>query len=85
MKRIILAFTFFASTAYAGLDVTAYSGLVNVESPSLASDKSPQDKNQITLSPVGFPERFVGLESGKTYRFRESFDFRAGSYSGCNM
>ncbi|RKF30716.1 hypothetical protein BCY88_12565 [Paraburkholderia fungorum] len=70
--------------AHAGLDVTAYSGLTIVESPVVASDGIPQGNSQVVLSPVDFPERFRGLESGKVYHFSSSFDFRAGSYSGYN-
>ncbi|WP_322013514.1 hypothetical protein [Paraburkholderia sp. J12] len=87
MKRILLLpiLFLFASMAHAGLDVTAYSGLTNVESPVLSSDGRPQGKNQVILSPVDFPERFQGLESGKVYQFKSSFDFRAGSYLGYNI
>ncbi|WP_155420373.1 hypothetical protein [Burkholderia cepacia] len=86
MKRVLvpLILSLFASVAYAGLDVTAYSGLKRVEFPTLSSDGEPQGKNQVILSPVDFPERFRGLESGKVYQFDSSFDFRAGSYSGYN-
>jgi hypothetical protein len=86
MKRTLtsLILFLFASAAHAGLDITAYSGLTIVESPVLSSDGMPQEKNQVILSPVDFPERFRGLESGKVYQFGSSFDFRAGSYSGYN-
>lgn len=57
-----------------------------MESPVLSSDGRPKGSNQlIFLSPVNFPQRFRGLESGKVYQFKSSFDFRAGSYSGYNI
>ncbi|WP_175948106.1 hypothetical protein [Burkholderia pyrrocinia] len=86
MKRTLpfLILFMFASVARAGLDITAYSGLVIVESPALSSDGAPQGKNQVILDPGNFPDRFRGLEAGKVYQFASSFDFRAGSYSGYN-
>jgi len=87
MKRALFSpiLFLFTSVAHAGLDVTAYSGLTVVDSPVLSSDGWPQAKNQVILSPVDFPDRFRGLESGKVYQFGSSFDFRAGSYSGYNI
>lgn len=86
MKQALLSVILFicASAARAGLDVTAYSGLVIVESPAVLSDGTYQGKDQITLDPGNFPDRFRGLEVGKVYQFTSSFDFRAGSYSGYN-
>ncbi|PCE34176.1 hypothetical protein [Burkholderia ubonensis] len=86
MKQALLSLILFlfASAAHAGLDITAYSGLTIVESPHLSSDGMPQGENQVILDPGSFPDRFRGLESGKVYQFKSSFDFRAGSYSGYN-
>jgi hypothetical protein len=71
--------------ALAGLDVSAYSKLVEVEHPVLDADGFPKDaEHEIRLSPVDFPERFEGLKADAVYRFGESFDFRAGSYTGYN-
>ncbi|UXU89090.1 hypothetical protein [Burkholderia sp. S-53] len=87
MNQTLLAVLLFmcASAAHAGLDVTAYSGLVIVESPVMSSDGMPQGKDQVTLDPGNFPDRFRGLEAGKVYQLTSSFDFRAGSYSGYNV
>ena len=73
-----------ATPAHAGLDITAYESLTIVKSPKLTADGEPQGANQVLLSAVDFPERIQGLESGKVYRFKTSFEFRAGSYSGYN-
>lgn len=86
MKNVFIFLTILLATssAEAGLDITAYRNLTIVKSPRLTSDGIPEGKNQIILSPSGFPERFQGLESGKVYKFKSNFEFRAGSYSGYN-
>ena len=71
----------FSSATQAGLDVTAYEKLAVIK---VAKIDQSQDENTITLTPVEFPERFLGLNSDTPYHFKSSFDFRAGSYSGYN-
>lgn len=70
--------------AHAGLDVAAYEGLAIVPSPQLDRDGMPKALNEIILSPTHFAERFAGLKAGAVYRYKASFEFRAGSYSGYN-
>ena len=73
-----------ATTASAGLDVTAYTQLSIVASPKLTTDGEPVSPNEFVLSAGPFPERFSGLSDGKVYTAPGSFEFRAGSYSGYN-
>jgi hypothetical protein len=69
----------------AGLDISAYSNLLEVANPVLDEDGFPKDtEHEVLLRPVDFPERFKGLKTGAVYRFSKSFEFRAGSYSGYN-
>jgi hypothetical protein len=74
---------FWSTDALAGLDVTAYGKLVPLKSMRV-DDPAVADKPGLVALQAGeMPERFEGLREG-VYRFRKSFDFRAGSYSGYN-
>ncbi len=86
MRRLMIVFAIALcpASAIAGLDVTAYSGLVEVPNADVDKDGVPKAKDMVRLSPVDFPERFKDLKSGAIYRFKKQFDFRAGSYSGYN-
>jgi hypothetical protein len=86
MRRFMIAFliAIYPAAALAGLDVTAYSELVEVPNAAVDKDGIPTAKDMVRLSPVDYPERFKGLKPQAIYRFKKQFDFRAGSYSGYN-
>jgi hypothetical protein len=67
-----------------GLDITAYRRVEEVPSPELDADDFPVDWKCQTrfLDNTDFPGRFEGLKAEAIYAFADSFDFRAGSYSG---
>jgi len=86
MRRTLIAFLVVLCpvAAFAGLDVTAYSGLVEVADAQVDKDGAPKGKNLVRLSPVDFPDRFKDLTPGAIYRYDKEFEFRAGSYSAYN-
>ncbi len=84
MRRLVIVFliALCPAAALAGLDVTAYSGLVEVPNAAVDEDGLPKAKDMVRLSPVDFPDRFKDLKPRAIYRFEKQFEFRAGSYSG---
>ena len=79
---LLLPFLLGSSVAFAGLDVTAYDKLVLLKSPPATESDVGGEANVVVLQRVEFPERFEGLKDGGVYRYGQSFDFRAGAYSG---
>lgn len=84
-RKALITIFLLPVAAHAGLDITAYEKLTTVRSPQFDKDEQPIGKNQVKLAPVDYAERFAGLTAGRVYRYRSSFDFRAGSYSGYNF
>lgn len=74
-----------------GLDITAYRQLVPAPDAEVDEDGYPKDWQHhfrpgaaLTWSEDQWPGRCPELSEGTVYRASESFDFRAGSYSGYN-
>lgn len=73
-----------------GLDITAYKNIKPVENPVL-DDGYPVDLVNNWLPGASmdwsekiWPGRGEGVDSKTVYEFEESYEFRAGSYSGYN-
>lgn len=71
-----------------GLDITAYRGLEKVR--EVGDDDEPGDIAYdsgwvLPYENPDFPGRLEGLEKGLYYKAAETFEFRAGSYSGYNL
>lgn len=79
LALLLAPLAFCCTGAMAGLDITAYDRLTLVDAKAASST---EPSHVVVLGKVDFPERFEGLKDGATYRFDQSFDFRAGSYSG---
>jgi len=74
-----------------GLDITAYKNLEPVKNPELDGGNDVVNwetewlpGTSMKWSEKEFPGRGEGVDSDTVYRWKDSFDFRAGSYSGYN-
>lgn len=74
-----------------GLDITAYKNLKKVENPKIDEygelinwDSEWIPGASMEWSEKHFPGRGEGIEPNSAYTWEDSFDFRAGSYSGYN-
>ena len=72
-----------------GLDITAYKNLHVVENPELDEEGYPSNWESewmpgagVEWSEENFPGRAPELKCDAVYGFEDSYDFRAGSYSG---
>jgi len=67
-----------------GLDITAYSGLTKIENP--ARDQYGDLRGSVVtfFANASFPGREEGVDANAVYSYSNSFEFRAGSYSGYN-
>jgi hypothetical protein len=82
---LLLWFILASASAWAGLDITAYAELQIVPNAKIDTNGNPvHAQSEVRLSPVDFPDQFVGLKANAIYRFTEQYEFRAGSYSGYN-
>lgn len=67
-----------------GLDITAYRGLTFVRAMRDEEDYGEPDHTTIYIN-NDFPGRADGLIDKGIYSFKDSFGFRAGSYSGYSV